>query len=121
MGTEVASRISKPEPEGSQRLVVLAGDRDSGDTCRTFIFHKESHTLGNALRSMLLLNPRVLFAGYTIPHPAEDHMHLRIQTVKDYPAQTALKTALVDLKGLTTLTKTKFLDEVKRHQSDEKP
>jgi hypothetical protein len=26
------------------------------------------HTLGNALRTMLLPNPQVLFAGYTIPH-----------------------------------------------------
>ena len=42
------------------------------------------------------LSPRfysnqVLFAGYTIPHPAEDQMHIRIQTAPDYLAQTALK------------------------------
>ena len=75
------------------------------------MFKKENHTLGNALRSMLLTNPQVknnqgfkaclikkqtkkkqvLFAGYTIPHPAEDQMHLRIQTAPDYLAQTALK------------------------------
>jgi hypothetical protein len=30
---------------------------------------------------------QVLFAGYTIPHPSEDVMHLRIQTKNDYPAQ----------------------------------
>lgn len=34
---------------------------------------------------------QVVFAGYTIPHPAEDQMHLRIQTAQDYLAQTALK------------------------------
>jgi DNA-directed RNA polymerase subunit L len=118
--TETSNRVSRPESEESRRLVVLAGDRDSGDTCRTFIFHKESHTLGNALRSMLLLNPRVLFAGYTIPHPAEDQMHLRIQTVADYAAQTALKTALTDLKALTNLTKTKFINEVKRFENEQK-
>merc|ERR1719483_139517 len=69
---------------------------------------------------MLLLNPRVLFVGYTIPHPAEDQMHLRIQTVEDYPAQTALKTALVDLKSMTNLTKSKFQEEIKRFQSESK-
>lgn len=103
-------RISKPEESDSKRLVVLAGDRESGDTCRTFIFHKENHTLGNALRHVLLMNPRVMFAGYSIPHPAEDQMHLRIQTVEDYPAQEALKQALHDLKSLATVSKQKFLE-----------
>ena len=27
--------------------------------CRTYVFKKENHTLGNALRSMLLTNPQV--------------------------------------------------------------
>jgi DNA-directed RNA polymerase I and III subunit RPAC2 len=110
------ARVSAPEPADSARLVVLAGERDSGDTCRTFILHQENHTLGNSLRQMLLMNPRVVFPGYTIPHPAEDQMHLRIQTVEDYPAQTALKTALQDLKSLAVLSKQKFLDDVARYK-----
>jgi len=109
--------VSRPEPADSKRLVVLAGDRDSGDTCRTFIFHKENHTLGNALRHVLLMNPRVMFAGYSIPHPAEDQMHLRIQTIEDYPAQEALKQALQDLKALATISKQKFCDAVSEYQS----
>merc|ERR1719245_1345409 len=109
--------VTKPEAaDGGNRLGVLAGDRDSGDTCRTFIFHKENHTLGNALRHVLLMNPRVMFAGYSIPHPAEDQMHLRIQTVEDYPAQEALKQALHDLKSLATISKQKFLDSVNEYK-----
>ena len=54
----------------------------------------------------------------TIPHPAEDQMHLRIQTVEDYPAQTALKTALQDLKSLAVLSKQKFLDDVDRYKKE---
>ena len=50
-------------------------------TCRTFVFKNEGHTLGNALRAVILQNPEVIFCGYTLPHPAEDQMHLRIQTV----------------------------------------
>merc|ERR1711874_90188 len=107
-----------PEPADSKRLVVLAGDRDSGDTSRTFVFHKENHTLGNSLRHVLLMNPRVMFAGYSIPHPAEDQMHLRIQTVEDYPAQEALKQALVDLKSLATISKQKFLDAVTEYKQE---
>ena len=45
-----------------QRLVVLAGDgkNDADDeTCRTFIFKGETHTLANALRSAILQNPEL--------------------------------------------------------------
>ena len=118
MSSDNSQRVSPPEPQDSKRLVVLAGERDAGDTCRTFIFHKEGHTLGNALRHMLLMNPRVVFAGYTIPHPAEDQMHLRIQTTEDYPAQSALKTALQDLKSLATLSKKKFAQDVDRYKKE---
>ena len=109
--------VTKPEPSDcGNRLVVLAGDRDSGDTCRTFIFHKENHTLGNALRHVLLQNPRVMFAGYSIPHPAEDQMHIRIQTVEDYPAQQALTQALRDLKSLAIISKQKFKDSAAEYK-----
>ncbi|WFD39334.1 RNA polymerase subunit AC19 [Malassezia japonica] len=39
----------------------------------------EDHTLGNALRYMLMKDPRVEFCGYTIPHPSESKIHMRIQ------------------------------------------
>merc|ERR1719384_169153 len=64
------------------------------------------------------MNPRVMFAGYSIPHPAEDQMHLRIQTVEDYPAQEALKQALVDLKSLATISKQKFLDAASEYKQE---
>ena len=118
MPIPTVASVSAPEPAYRARLVVLAGERDSGDACRTFIFHQENHTLGNSLRHMLLMNPRVVFAGYTIPHPAEDQMHIRIQTVEEYPAQTALKTALQDLKSLALLSKQKFLDDVARYKKE---
>ena len=76
MSTSTADPVP-PSTSDSRRLVVLAGDRESGDTSRTFVFHNESHTLGNSVRVMLLRNPMVVMAGYTIPHPAEDQMHLR--------------------------------------------
>ena len=43
----------------------------------------------------------------------------RVQTVEGYPAQTALRQALIDLKALTGLTKQKFLEEVDRFQSED--
>uniref|UniRef100_A0A1I8JPM8 RNA_pol_L_2 domain-containing protein n=1 Tax=Macrostomum lignano TaxID=282301 RepID=A0A1I8JPM8_9PLAT len=49
----------------------------------TFILRNEDHTLGNALRCTLMRNPRVSFAGCSVPHPLTKEIHLRIVTVSD--------------------------------------
>ena len=94
-------------PQPAHRLVVLGGSGQS-ESCRTFIFRGESHTLGNALKNVILQNPSVTFCGYSIPHPAEDQMYLRIQTVEGVAAQDALKKGFQDLKGVCEATKKKF-------------
>jgi DNA-directed RNA polymerases I and III subunit RPAC2 len=45
-------------------------------------------------------SPKVLLAGYTIPHPSENKMHLRIET-KNIKAVQALKEALQQLQDLS--------------------
>ncbi|GMF23824.1 unnamed protein product [Phytophthora lilii] len=52
----------------------------TSDYSKTYVFHDEDHTLGNALRYVLMRNPDVDFCGYTIPHPSEPKMHIRLQT-----------------------------------------
>lgn len=47
---------------------------------RTFAIGNEDHTLGNALRHVLMQNRAVTFAGYSVPHPSEPVVHIRIQT-----------------------------------------
>ena len=43
-----------------------------------------------------------------MPHPAEDQMFLRIQTVEGVSAQDALRKGLKDLKDICKVTKEKF-------------
>ena len=43
-----------------------------------------------------------------MPHPAEDQMFLRIQTVEGVSAQDALRKGLKDLKEVCKATKEKF-------------
>ena len=90
----------------SQRLVMV--DSGSGASCRTFVFKGEGHTLGNALRAVILQNPEVIFCGYSLPHPAEDQMHVRIQTSEGIDAQDALLKGLTDLKKMTVHAKEVF-------------
>ena len=49
-------------------------------TSRTFVLGDEDHTLGNALRHILVDDSRVDFAGYCVPHPSEPVVHVRVQT-----------------------------------------
>ena len=46
----------------------------------TYIFTNEDHTLGNSLRSLLVLDKDVELAGYSIVHPSEKLMTIRVQS-----------------------------------------
>ncbi|CAB3385895.1 Hypothetical predicted protein [Cloeon dipterum] len=91
-------------------IVTLTGDEDN-ETDRTFVFANEGHTLGNALRSIVARYPDVLFCGYTVPHPAEAKMNLRIQAFQT-PALDILKRALTDLSQVCDHVKKTFTERV---------
>lgn len=62
-----------------EKKVEVEVDTRVPSTC-VFTFNKEDHTLGNMIRSRLLQNQHVLFAGYKAPHPLEHKFILRVQT-----------------------------------------
>mmetsp|Transcript_5911 Transcript_5911/g.8358 ORF Transcript_5911/g.8358 Transcript_5911/m.8358 type:complete len:149 (-) Transcript_5911:153-599(-) len=47
---------------------------------RTFAIGNEDHTLGNALRHVLMNTSKVSFTGYSVPHPSEPIVQIRVQT-----------------------------------------
>lgn len=49
-------------------------------TSRTFVLGNEDHTIGNALRHVLINDARIDFAGYCVPHPSEPAVHIRVQS-----------------------------------------
>ena len=50
---------------------------------KTFVLYDEDHTLGNALRHVVMRDANTDFCGYTVPHPSEKYLHLRVQTRKN--------------------------------------
>ncbi|MQM05975.1 hypothetical protein Taro_038792 [Colocasia esculenta] len=62
----------------------------------TFSLLDEDHTLANSVRFTLNQDPRVEFCGYSIPHPSENRVNIRVQTTGD-PAKDVLKDALQNL------------------------
>ncbi|XP_066335251.1 DNA-directed RNA polymerases I and III subunit RPAC2-like [Miscanthus floridulus] len=65
-------------------------------TSSTFSIMEEDHTLANSARFVLNQDPRVAFCGYSIPHPAEKKVNIRVQTTGD-AAKDVLKDALQNL------------------------
>ncbi|EUD65975.1 RNA polymerase Rpb3/Rpb11 dimerization domain-containing protein [Plasmodium inui San Antonio 1] len=82
-------------------------------THATFCFENEDHTLGNCLRCILLQKEGVEFAGYTVPHPTQAEINLRIQTTGE-PAINILKDSLDDLSNICDIMLNKFDSVVKR-------
>ncbi|EGP85280.1 uncharacterized protein MYCGRDRAFT_45952, partial [Zymoseptoria tritici IPO323] len=78
------------------------------DTAASFAFEKEDHTLGNALRYMIMKNPDVEFCGYSIPHPSEAVMNLRIQTWDGVNVMEVLRKGLDDLSDMCDAVEEKF-------------
>lgn len=83
----------------------------SDPTCLTFMLRNEDHTLGNALRYVLIKNPDVRFCGYSIPHPSENIMNIRVETY-GRPATGLFRKALLDLRAMAEHIGTAFEAEV---------
>ncbi|KAE8652742.1 hypothetical protein Csa_014245 [Cucumis sativus] len=66
------------------------------ETKSTFSVADEDHTLANTLRYTLNQDPRVTFCGYSIPHPSDNRVNIRVQTTGD-PAREVLKDACQNL------------------------
>lgn len=60
---------------------------------------------------LILFSPEVQFCGYTVPHPAENKMHMRIQVHKGRAVDT-LKKGLEDLAQICDVTLEKFDQEL---------
>ena len=98
-------------PRATNKLKVLRCD-DNG-RCATYELDEEDHTLGNALRHMILKNPEVKFCGYALPHPNERKINIQIQ-VYSGEALNALEKGLRDLIELNNIVKEKVIEAKER-------
>lgn len=64
----------------------------------------------------LNFSPDVNFCGYTVPHPADSKMHLRIQAAKNVRAVDVLRRGLVDLEKVCDHTAKTFENAYEEYQ-----
>lgn len=79
----------------------------------TFIFGNEDHTIGNVLRYVLMRRPETEFCGYSVPHPYEPKMNVRLQTTGE-PALDVLKKGLKDIEEAANIIDDTFAASIER-------
>lgn len=89
------------------KIKLLPGSSKDG-TSASFQIIDEDHTLGNALRYIIMKNPEVEFVGYSIPHPSENKLNFRIQTYGNITAIEAFHFGLDNLSELCSVIEDKF-------------
>ncbi|MCJ1247200.1 RNA polymerase subunit AC19 [Trapelia coarctata] len=104
---EPATQAPETYELGQQKLRVLPG---ASETAASFEFEGEDHTLGNALRYLIMKNPEIEFCGYSIPHPSEAKMNVRIQTYEGTTVYDALEKGFDDLVDLCDVVTEKFTE-----------
>ena len=81
----------------------------------TFIFGNEDHTLGNSIRYILMQQKHTEFCGYSVPHPYEPKMNVRLQT-SELPAIEVLKNGLRDLEETANILDDKFTQALSNYR-----
>ncbi|GIX65270.1 DNA-directed RNA polymerase I/III subunit, putative [Babesia caballi] len=74
----------------------------------TFSIENEDHTLGNTMRTLLVERKDVVFAGYSVPHPMQPEVNIRIQTT-GAPAVKVFAECLDDLVEICDLLTAAFV------------
>lgn len=70
------------------------------DRSKTYSLLNEDHTLGNSLRHVLMQDPQTEFCGYTVPHPSEPILHIRLQTSESSTSDQVMVAGAKTLKSM---------------------
>lgn len=74
------------DTSADQKIQVDLHRVTEADSVAVITFSHEDHTIGNPLRHVMMQNPEVASAGYTIPHPLESKMILHVHS-SDYAVE----------------------------------
>ena len=80
-----------------QQDKVIVTNIEKIDNTSIFTINKEDHTFGNAVKMMLLRNPKVRYVAYRKPHPLENKIEIKIQTNGEITPLKAFREALKNL------------------------
>jgi DNA-directed RNA polymerases I and III subunit RPAC2 len=83
-------------------LITIQNCNDDMTAC-TFCIRNEDHTLGNVIRHTLIQNINTVdFAGYSVPHPSEPIVQIRIQTKQQQVLPQQQHRQPIKIESITT-------------------
>ncbi|KAF4715619.1 DNA-directed RNA polymerases I and III subunit RPAC2 [Perkinsus olseni] len=94
----------------------MSSKESTEDLCGTYQLKNEDHTLGNSVRYVLSKNPKVDFAGYSVPHPNEPFVNIRVQTYPGTTADDAMIWALEELDVMFNTIQKKYTSAMNRYR-----
>ncbi|WUR04547.1 DNA-directed RNA polymerases I and III subunit [Vairimorpha necatrix] len=80
--------------------IEISYDKSTENTVKIKI-HNETHTLGSSLSEKLTKDPRCLFSAYSVLHPKDDFMYLRVGCDKTISVKDCIVENLVELENMT--------------------
>jgi DNA-directed RNA polymerase subunit L len=107
------------QPEITTASTEATGSEADDPYNVTFVIKGEDHTIGNALRWVIAQQTDdVDFVGYTVPHPSELKIHLRIQCKAGSKrnAREILKASLQILHDIYAKIEQTFTEAAKKEQ-----
>jgi len=97
----LGSKASSVGASDVRKKISIVEKSTVSPSSKTFSIYKEDHTLGNALRHVLMMDTEnVELCGYAVPHPMESIMTLRLQTKNGQVAETVLRSGIDALKEI---------------------
>ena len=75
-GETVSSNVDSEVHSSANKISVC---NYTSESSKTYSIDSEDHTLGNVLRCALMGDDRTTLCGYTVPHPSERVLNLRLQ------------------------------------------
>lgn len=106
-------QMAEEEEPDREKIKLLPQASSEDGTCASFQIAEEDHTLGNALRYVIMKNKDVEFCGYSIPHPSENLLNIRIQTYGSTTAVDVLQKGLSDLMDLCDAVEDRFTARIR--------
>ncbi|XKL66965.1 hypothetical protein PGB90_010385 [Kerria lacca] len=90
-------------------MEVDNNDQDEKDLMRNFKLENEDHTLGNLLTYILNRMPETEFCAYSIQHPTENVLYLRLKVKKGNDVNEVFKNGVIELKKALDIVEDKFI------------
>ena len=81
-----------------EKKIICQNEEKIENSC-LFIINDEDHTFGNAVKMMLLRNPKIRYVAYRKPHPLENKINIKIQTNGEITPKEAFREALRNLNA----------------------